>query len=122
MGNMKRLHEAIQEAERLSRSQRFDEETLTSMFQTVREIAKDDIHPTADARGDGLLGRAAASADALGGSLDSVRGPQSLDLSCEFRNAEPGFGGRLCVRAGEARLELVTQSGELKQVGLVGEG
>ena len=40
MGEMKRLHGAIQEAKRLTESQCFDEETLTSMFQTVGEIAK----------------------------------------------------------------------------------
>ena len=39
MSNMKRLLESIQEAKRLTQSQPLDEEGLTSLFQTVQDIA-----------------------------------------------------------------------------------
>ena len=39
MGNMKRLHEAISEAARLSRSQPLNEEELGFLFQSLHEVA-----------------------------------------------------------------------------------
>ena len=39
MSHMKRLYEAIEEAERLSRSEPLDEEGLRSLFQSMHDIA-----------------------------------------------------------------------------------
>ena len=39
MGNMKRLYEAIEEAQRLAESQPLDDEGLTSLCDTIQEVA-----------------------------------------------------------------------------------
>src|SRR5438132_7470 len=40
MGNMKRLHEAIQEAQRLSKTPSLDAEWMESLFGSINEIAR----------------------------------------------------------------------------------
>ena len=108
------------EEEELLRKPAADSRRCTCLGSSVG--GENRLHPAADARGDGLLGGAAAFADALRRGLDGVCGLERLDLFGEFGNARLRFAVLLRSRAGKAGLELVAQGGQLGQVGVVEEG